>query len=68
MELGGKSPLTIFSGADLDRAADVAVIASFFSSGQVCTSGTRVFIHRPQQTRFKAKILEHVQRIRLGDP
>ena len=68
MELGGKSPLIIFPDADLDRAADIAVMANFFSSGQVCTNGTRVFIHRSQQARFEAKILERVQRIRLGDP
>ncbi|MFH3878777.1 betaine-aldehyde dehydrogenase, partial [Acinetobacter baumannii] len=68
MELGGKSPLIIFPDADLDRAADIAVMANFFSSGQVCTNGTRVFIHRSQQARFEAKVLEGVQRIRLGDP
>ncbi|WP_259466042.1 aldehyde dehydrogenase family protein, partial [Pseudomonas aeruginosa] len=68
MELGGKSPLIIFPDADLDRAADIAVMANFFSSGQVCTNGTRVFIHRSQQARFEAKVLERVQRIRLGDP
>ena len=42
MELGGKSPLIICDDAQLDRAADIAVMANFFSSGQVCTNGTRV--------------------------
>ncbi len=68
MELGGKSPLIIFDDADLDRAADIAVMANFFSSGQVCTNGTRVFVPRNLQARFEAKMLERVQRIRLGDP
>ncbi len=68
MELGGKSPLIVFDDADLDLAADIAMMANFFSSGQVCTNGTRVFIHRSQQARFEAKVLERVQRIRLGDP
>jgi betaine-aldehyde dehydrogenase len=44
MELGGKSPLIICEDANLDRAADIAVMANFFSSGQVCTNGTRVFV------------------------
>ena len=35
MELGGKSPLIVFADADLERAADVAVMANFYSSGQV---------------------------------
>lgn len=34
MELGGKSPLVIFDDADLDLAADIAMMANFFSSGQ----------------------------------
>ncbi|MDO9625861.1 MAG: betaine-aldehyde dehydrogenase [Pseudomonas sp.] len=68
MELGGKSPLIIFEDADLDRAADIAVMANFYSSGQVCTNGTRVFVPRMLQARFESKILERVKRIRLGDP
>ena len=55
MELGGKSPLIIFPDADLDRAADIAVMANFFSSGQVCTNGTRVFIHRPSRPASKPR-------------
>jgi betaine-aldehyde dehydrogenase len=68
MELGGKSPLIIFEDADLDRAADIAMMANFYSSGQVCTNGTRVFVPRMLQARFESKILERVKRIRLGDP
>lgn len=44
MELGGKSPLVILPGADVDEAADTAMVANFFSTGQVCTNGTRVFV------------------------
>lgn len=68
MELGGKSPLIIFSDADLDKAADIAMMANFYSSGQVCTNGTRVFVPAARKAEFEAKILERVQRIRLGDP
>ncbi|MEQ9770009.1 betaine-aldehyde dehydrogenase [Pectobacterium jejuense] len=68
MELGGKSPLIIFADADLDKAADIAMMANFFSSGQVCTNGTRVFIPQALQAQFEEKILARVQRIRIGDP
>ncbi|MGX5217685.1 betaine-aldehyde dehydrogenase [Pseudomonas segetis] len=68
MELGGKSALIIFEDADLDRAADIAMMANFYSSGQVCTNGTRVFVPRMLQSRFENKIAERVKRIRLGDP
>ena len=68
MELGGKSPLIIFDDADLDRAADTAMMANFYSSGQVCTNGTRVFIPTALKSAFEAKILERVARIRIGNP
>ena len=68
MELGGKSPLIIFNDANLDHAADVAMMANFYSSGQVCTNGTRVFVHQSQIKAFEQKIIERVKRIRMGDP
>lgn len=68
MELGGKSPLIICSDADLDLAADIAMMANFYSSGQVCTNGTRVFVPQKMKTAFETKILERIQRIRIGDP
>ncbi len=68
MELGGKSPLIIFEDADLNRAADVAMMANFYSSGQVCTNGTRVFVPRSKMKEFEQKIVERVKRIRMGDP
>ena len=68
MELGGKSPLIIFDDADLDKAADIAMMANFYSAGQVCTNGTRVFIPKALHKAFEAKVLERVKRIRSGDP
>ncbi|MDH4763428.1 betaine-aldehyde dehydrogenase [Pseudomonas sp. CBMAI 2609] len=68
MELGGKSPLIVCDDADLERAADIAVMANFFSSGQVCTNGTRVFVPQALKADFEAKVVERVERIKLGDP
>ncbi|MFU2326916.1 betaine-aldehyde dehydrogenase [Pseudomonas sp. NFX98] len=68
MELGGKSPLIICDDADLDRAADTAMMANFYSSGQVCTNGTRVFVPAQLKAAFEAKIAERVARIRIGNP
>ncbi|NOY21860.1 aldehyde dehydrogenase family protein, partial [Shigella flexneri] len=67
-ELGGKSPLIICADADLDRAADIAVMANFFSSGQVCTNGTRVFVPKNLKSAFEQAVIERVKRIRIGDP
>ncbi|APH57438.1 Betaine aldehyde dehydrogenase [Granulibacter bethesdensis] len=68
MELGGKSPLLVFEDADLDRAADIAVMANFYSSGQVCTNGTRVFVQESVLPAFREKLLARVAKIRLGHP
>lgn len=67
MELGGKSPLIICEDADLNRAADIAVMANFFSSGQVCTNGTRVFVPKSRLADFEKAVVERVKRIRIGD-
>nr|WP_024967968.1 betaine-aldehyde dehydrogenase [Pantoea sp. IMH] len=68
MELGGKSPLIIFEDAELERAVDGAMMANFYSSGQVCTNGTRVFVHRSLLSAFEQRLQEKMAGIRCGDP
>lgn len=68
MELGGKSALVILKDADIARAADIAMMANFYSSGQVCTNGTRVFVPASLKKAFEAAVVERVARIRAGDP
>ncbi len=67
MELGGKSPFIILPDADLDQAADLAMMANFYSSGQVCTNGTRVFVPSSLLKKFEQKILERIKNVRAGD-
>jgi betaine-aldehyde dehydrogenase len=45
LELGGKSPLIVFDDAKLDNAVSGALLANFYSAGEVCSNGTRVFVH-----------------------
>ena len=68
MELGGKSPLIICDDADIDLAADIAMMANFYSSGQVCTNGTRVFVPNRIKARLEETLLARVAHIRAGDP
>ena len=67
MELGGKSPLIILPDADLNKAVDGAMMANFFSSGQVCTNGTRVFLPKNQKEAFERRLLEKMKYIRPGN-
>lgn len=68
MELGGKSPLIVFEDAELERAVDGAMMANFYSSGQVCTNGTRVFVQRSLLPAFEKRLQEKMAGIRCGDP
>lgn len=67
MELGGKSPAIILPDADIDNAVDGAMMANFFSSGQVCTNGTRVFVPSQKKQQFEKRLLEKMEYIRPGD-
>ncbi|KAJ9150681.1 Betaine aldehyde dehydrogenase [Pleurostoma richardsiae] len=67
MELGGKSPLVVLPGADVAQAVDGAMMANFYSTGQVCTNGTRVFVPREMKDEFERTLLGKMQYVRAGD-
>ncbi|KAL9097953.1 MAG: hypothetical protein Q9163_006291 [Psora crenata] len=67
MELGGKSPVVILPDADVEQAVDGAMLANFFSSGQVCTNGTRVFVPVSMKAAFEQSLLAKMQHVRAGD-
>ena len=68
MELGGKSPIVVFDDADLESAIGGAMLGNFYSTGQVCSNGTRVFVQEALHDRFVARLVERTKRIRIGDP
>jgi len=69
MELGGKSPLIIFDDADIDNAVSAAMLANFYTQGEVCTNGTRVFVQDAIYPRFIEKLRERTENnIICGDP
>jgi betaine-aldehyde dehydrogenase len=67
MELGGKSACLILPDADIEQAVDGAMMANFFSTGQVCTNGTRVFVPESIKADFEKRLLDKIQYIRAGD-
>jgi betaine-aldehyde dehydrogenase len=68
MELGGKSPLIIFADADLDNAVSAAMMANFYTQGEICTNGTRVFVASDIHDEFVRRLLERTRRLIIGDP
>jgi betaine-aldehyde dehydrogenase len=68
LELGGKSPLIVFADAKLENAVAGALLANFYSSGQVCSNGTRVFVQRSIKAAFLKRLVARVSAMRIGDP
>ena len=68
MELGGKSPLIVFDDADLESAIGGAMLGNFYSTGQVCSNGTRVFLQKGIKQQFLSRLKERTEAIVIGDP
>jgi len=68
LELGGKSPLIIFNDANIDNAVSGALLANFYTQGEVCTHGTRVFVHSDIYDVFLDKAKQRSENIKLGNP
>ncbi len=68
LELGGKSPLIVFEDANLDDAVSGALIGNFYSAGEVCSNGTRVFVHAKAKAAFLDKLVARTRRIKVGNP
>ena len=67
LELGGKSAVIVFEDAPIDQAAQVAAMSIFSNMGQVCTAGSRLFLHEKVHDKVLEKVIENAKKIRLGD-
>jgi betaine-aldehyde dehydrogenase len=68
LELGGKSPLIVFGDASLENAVAGALLGNFYSAGEVCSNGTRVFVHRSLRAAFIERLRTRTAAMRVGDP
>ena len=66
LELGGKSPLVVFNDAHLDNAVSGALLGNFYSAGEVCSNGTRVFVQREIRAAFLERLVSRVAAMRTG--
>ncbi|WP_211220055.1 succinic semialdehyde dehydrogenase [Smaragdicoccus niigatensis] len=66
LELGGKNPMVVLDDADLDRAVEGAVAASFPSAGQLCVSVERMYVHEDIYDEFVPRFVKRVGEMRLG--
>jgi betaine-aldehyde dehydrogenase len=68
LELGGKSPLIVFDDAKLENAVSGALLGNFYSAGEVCSNGTRVFVQRRIKGAFMERLKARAAALVIGDP
>jgi betaine-aldehyde dehydrogenase len=68
MEMGGKAPFVVFADADLEAAAEGAVVGAFANCGQDCTAATRIYVQDAIMDSFMERFLRKVDRLVVGDP
>ena len=66
LELGGKSPVIVFGDADIEAAIAGASRAIFSNSGQICTAGSRLFVHEKAFAQVVEGVTAAAERIRVG--
>ena len=68
LELGGSDPFVVLPSADLDKAAEVGVVARCQNNGQSCIAAKRFIVHEAVADEFERKFVERMAALRLGDP
>lgn len=68
LELGGKSANIVCEDADIEAAAQSAVVTTVFNKGEVCVAGTRVFVHEKIEDKFLEAFQRRLAAVRQGDP
>ena len=66
LELGGNAPFIVFDDADLDAAAEGAIISKYRNTGQTCVCANRFFVHDRVYDAFTAKLVARVEALRVG--
>lgn len=68
LELGGKAPFVVFADADIEAAAQGAVVGAYVNSGQDCTAATRFYVQDAVYDQFLARFAELSKQVIVGDP
>ncbi len=67
MELGGNAPFIVFDDADLDAAADGAMLSKFRNMGQTCVCANRILVQDKVYDAFAEKLAARIARLKLGN-
>jgi len=68
LEMGGKNPNIIFADCDFDEMLQTTLRSSFLNQGQICLTGSRIFIEKPLYEKFKKEFVAEAAKWKVGDP
>ncbi|MBO8141071.1 MAG: aldehyde dehydrogenase family protein [Firmicutes bacterium] len=68
LEMGGKNAIAVMDDADLDLAVEGILWSAFGTTGQRCTSASRLIVHRRVLEELTERLVERAQKLRLGNP
>jgi succinate-semialdehyde dehydrogenase/glutarate-semialdehyde dehydrogenase len=67
MELGGNAPFIVFDDADLDAAAEGAIVSKYRNSGQTCVCANRIYVQAGVYDAFVEKLVAKTKALKVGD-
>jgi len=67
LELGGKSPMLVFHDAEIEAVVDATQQSVFFNTGQVCSAGSRLYVHRSIHADVVKAIAKRAAAMVVGD-
>ncbi|KAK5895988.1 hypothetical protein CgunFtcFv8_009635 [Champsocephalus gunnari] len=68
LELGGKSPLIIFSDCDMDKAVRMGMSSVYFNKGENCIAAGRLFVEESIHDEYISRVVEELKKMKIGDP
>ena len=68
LEMGGKNPNIVFADADMDGALDTSIRSAFSNQGQLCLSGSRIFVESSVYGDFVNRFVDTARELKVGDP
>ena len=66
LELGGNAPFIVFDDADLDAAAEGAIVSKYRNAGQTCVCANRFFVQEKVYDAFAEKLAAKVGALKVG--
>ena len=68
LEMGGKNAMIVLDDAELDLAVSEAAISICATTGQRCSSLSRIFVERSRMEEFAAGLSRVLAGVRIGPP